>query len=106
MRKYIEAIKEAKAAFKMSIAVYKGEMACKRNLDIILDAYAIMPEYMRGGKFKEYVLSEIVLFETVYHTNYPRKEEIVNDDCCDDITLTFADDGSITVAEEIEEAKQ
>lgn len=116
MGNFVKAFKEAKATFKMSMVSYKAEMACKRNLDKILDAYAIMPEHMRGGRFKEYILSEIELFETVFCAKYSRKDEVekigqpepcnpeetVSDACCEDVTLAFADDGSITVAEEIE----
>ena len=111
-----KAFKDAKATFKMSMVSYKAEMACKRSLDKILDAYAIMPEYIRGGRLREYVLSEIELFETVYGTEYLRKSELETvgqpiptgatvgeEDCCENVTFEFDDDGSITVAEEYHE---
>ena len=109
MGKFSRAFKDAKAAFKVSVNSYKNEMACKRNLDKILDAYAILPEYVRGGNFKEFVLSEIELFEMVFGTAYLRKseleivrqpipcesDELSCEDCCID-----TDEDSVTVDEE------
>ena len=76
MGKFSRAFKDAKVAFKESVAYYKNEMICKSNLDKILDAYAILPEYVKKGYFREYVLSEIALFEMAYHTEYLRKSEL------------------------------
>jgi hypothetical protein len=117
MGKFSRAFKDAKAAFKISMVSYKNEKMYKHNLDTILDAYAIMPDYMRGGTLKKYILNEIKIFETVYCTKYSRKDEVekigqpepyepeefVDSACCEDMTLMFADDGSITVAEEYHE---
>ena len=111
MGNFIKAFKEAKAAFKRSMETYNCEMIYKHRLDTLLDAYAILPEYVRGGRFKEYILSEVVLFETVYSTKYARKDELketklseetADDTCCNETVFEFTDDGSITVAEEIE----
>lgn len=112
MGKFTKAFKEARVTFKETLERQKSFAEYKRNLDTLMDAIALVPIGVDVEALKQYVRSEIACYE--HHVGaYERKSEIEvvgqpepikpEKPVDNDITLAFADDGTITVAEEIEQ---